>query len=93
MLNGNVFVLHARGNVLRLCKRLIQRLGNVVFVRFPSASGNCRQFFQLRVNRRRQTLHRHAGFFQQLRGESVLLLQQRGEQVDLLHLLIACRKR
>ena len=86
MLDGDVFVLHLLCNVLGLVEGGIHRAGDVVLVGL--AAGHARELVQLRVDGGFETFGREAHLFQQLRHKAVFLLQKRGQQMDLLDLLV-----
>ena len=88
MLDGDIFVLHLLCDVFRAVQRRINGTRNIILIRLAARAGHARQLRQLRVHRSLKAFKRHAHLFQQLRHKAVFLLQKRGQQMDLLDLLV-----
>ena len=87
MLHGDEVVLHVLRPVLGGDEGLVQVVADIDFVRLPSA-GDPGELAKLRLGGCLQALHGDVHFPQQLGNQSPILLQQGGEQMDLLQLLM-----
>ena len=88
MLDGDIFVLHLLRDILRAVQRRIDGARDVILIRLAARAGHARELSELRVHRGLKALQRDAHLFQQLRHKAVFLPQKRGEQMDLLDLLV-----
>ena len=89
VLDGNIFVAHPVGLLLRFIERAVHILRDVNLVRLTAGAGHFGKLGKRALRRLLDRFGLHAHLGQHLRDQAVFLCQQRIEQVRLLDLHVA----